>query len=54
MPSPNAAPSGTFKIGGELSVHRLGFGAMRLFNDDRKTGVLANHIMTSIEEGQAS
>src|SRR3954469_1920043 len=25
-----AAPGGTFDIGGELSVHRLGFGAMRL------------------------
>jgi pyridoxine 4-dehydrogenase len=30
MPSPNAAASGTFKIGGEVPVHRLGFGAMRL------------------------
>ena len=27
---PDAAASGTFKIGGELSVHRLGFGAMRV------------------------
>ena len=26
----NAALSGTFKIGGELGVHRLGFGAMRI------------------------
>jgi pyridoxine 4-dehydrogenase len=26
----NAAASGTFKIGGELEVHRLGFGAMRV------------------------
>jgi aryl-alcohol dehydrogenase-like predicted oxidoreductase len=26
----NAAKSGTFKIGGDLSVHRLGFGAMRV------------------------
>ncbi|GGJ29280.1 aldo/keto reductase [Deinococcus roseus] len=26
----NAASSGTFKIGGELDIHRLGFGAMRL------------------------
>jgi pyridoxine 4-dehydrogenase len=26
----NAAASGTFNIGGELPVHRLGFGAMRL------------------------
>jgi aryl-alcohol dehydrogenase-like predicted oxidoreductase len=26
----NAAASGTFKIGGELAVHRLGFGAMRV------------------------
>jgi aryl-alcohol dehydrogenase-like predicted oxidoreductase len=25
-----AASSGTFKIGGELSVHRMGFGAMRI------------------------
>ncbi|HVZ28426.1 MAG TPA: aldo/keto reductase, partial [Rhizomicrobium sp.] len=27
---PNAAKSGTFKIGGDLAVHRLGFGAMRI------------------------
>ena len=27
---PNAGKSGTFKIGGDLSVHRLGFGAMRI------------------------
>ena len=27
---PNAAKSGTFKIGGDLPVHRLGFGAMRI------------------------
>jgi aryl-alcohol dehydrogenase-like predicted oxidoreductase len=26
----NAAQSGTFKIGGEIEVHRLGFGAMRV------------------------
>src|ERR671912_1349880 len=25
-----AAASGTFRVGGELSVHRLGFGAMRI------------------------
>ncbi|HEY4394753.1 MAG TPA: oxidoreductase, partial [Polyangia bacterium] len=28
-PSPSAAPW-TFKIGGDLPVHRLGFGAMRI------------------------
>jgi len=27
---PNAAKSGTFNIGGDLKVHRLGFGAMRI------------------------
>ncbi|MGD0305543.1 MAG: aldo/keto reductase [Candidatus Acidiferrales bacterium] len=27
---PSAASSGTFKIGGDLAVHRLGFGAMRI------------------------
>jgi len=27
---PNAAASGEFKIGGDLPVHRLGFGAMRI------------------------
>ena len=27
---PNAAKSGSFKIGGDLAVHRLGFGAMRV------------------------
>lgn len=30
MPLPNAAQSGTFTIGGDLPVHRLGFGAMRV------------------------
>jgi aryl-alcohol dehydrogenase-like predicted oxidoreductase len=28
--TPTAAQSGTFMLGGDLSVHRLGFGAMRL------------------------
>jgi pyridoxine 4-dehydrogenase len=28
--TPDAARSGTFKIGGELEVHRLGYGAMRI------------------------
>jgi pyridoxine 4-dehydrogenase len=30
MSLPNAAKSGTFKIGGDIAVHRLGFGAMRV------------------------
>ncbi|ESQ78371.1 aldo/keto reductase [Asticcacaulis sp. YBE204] len=30
MTQPNAARSGTFAIGGDLSVNRLGFGAMRV------------------------
>lgn len=30
MTTANAAKSGTFKIGGDLAVHRLGFGAMRI------------------------
>jgi aryl-alcohol dehydrogenase-like predicted oxidoreductase len=30
MAMPNAAKSGTFKIGGDIEVHRLGFGAMRV------------------------
>src|SRR6185312_6109568 len=30
MPTPNAAQSGHFAIGGDLPVHRLGFGAMRI------------------------
>ena len=33
MPTPDASASGTFAIGGDLSVHRLGFGAMRLTGD---------------------
>jgi aryl-alcohol dehydrogenase-like predicted oxidoreductase len=28
--SPSAAASGAFKIGGDIAVHRLGFGAMRI------------------------
>ena len=31
--TPNAATSGTFLIGGELEVNRLGFGAMRVTGD---------------------
>jgi len=27
---PNASSSGTFKVGGEFAVHRLGYGAMRI------------------------
>ncbi len=30
MTTPNAAASGTFKLGGDLEVNRLGFGAMRV------------------------
>jgi aryl-alcohol dehydrogenase-like predicted oxidoreductase len=30
MSHPDAAKSGVFKIGGEIAVHRLGFGAMRI------------------------
>ncbi len=30
MANPNAASSGTFSIAGELPVHRLGYGAMRI------------------------
>jgi len=30
MTTANASKSGTFKIGGDLAVHRLGFGAMRI------------------------
>ncbi len=30
MPQPTANASGTFTIGGDLPVHRLGFGAMRI------------------------
>src|SRR5215468_217056 len=30
MTEPNAAAAGTFKVGGEIAVNRLGFGAMRV------------------------
>jgi hypothetical protein len=30
MSTPNAAQSGSFKIGGEIEVNRLGFGAIRI------------------------
>ena len=30
MATPTTAKSGTFKIGGDIAVHRLGFGAMRV------------------------
>lgn len=30
---PNAAAAGTFSLGGDLPVHRLGFGAMRITGD---------------------
>ncbi len=33
MSTPNAAASGTFSLGGELPIHRLGFGAMRITGD---------------------
>src|SRR6202789_1230580 len=29
----NAAPSGTFSIGGNMPIHRLGYGAMRITGD---------------------
>ena len=33
MPDLSAAPSGTFRVGGDIPVHRLGFGAMRITGD---------------------
>ncbi len=33
MSTPNAALSGTFAIGGDMTVNRLGFGAMRITGD---------------------
>jgi pyridoxine 4-dehydrogenase len=33
MSTPNAAASGTFSLGGDLPIHRLGFGAMRITGD---------------------
>ncbi len=30
MSQPNATKSGTFKVGGDIAIHRLGFGAMRI------------------------
>jgi pyridoxine 4-dehydrogenase len=33
MDTPTAAASGTFLIGGDLPVHRLGYGTMRLVGD---------------------
>jgi len=33
MTQPNASQSGSFKIGGDIAVHRLGFGAMRITGD---------------------
>jgi pyridoxine 4-dehydrogenase len=30
MPTSNASKSGTFRIGGDTEIHRLGFGAMRI------------------------
>jgi pyridoxine 4-dehydrogenase len=33
MATPNAAASGTFRIGGDLAVHRLGYGTMRLVGE---------------------
>src|SRR5690625_3525497 len=33
MPRPDASQSGEFKLGGELAVRRLGFGAMRVTGD---------------------
>lgn len=33
MPTPDARKSGQFAIGGDLPVHRLGFGAMRITGD---------------------
>lgn len=33
MTTPNAAPAGRFKIGGEIEITRLGYGSMRLTGD---------------------
>jgi pyridoxine 4-dehydrogenase len=33
MTTPNAAASGTFSLGGDLPIHRLGYGSMRITGD---------------------
>jgi aryl-alcohol dehydrogenase-like predicted oxidoreductase len=33
MPTPSAIPSGTFAVGGDIEIHRLGYGAMRITGD---------------------
>src|ERR1700712_5593947 len=33
MMTPDASPSGTFQLGGDLPVHRLGYGTMRLVGE---------------------
>lgn len=50
----NAAKSGTFKIGGEVAVHRLGFGAMRVTGPgiwgDPKDGAEARRTLKRVAE----
>jgi pyridoxine 4-dehydrogenase len=33
MTAPSASASGTFKIGADLPVHRIGYGTMRLVGE---------------------
>ena len=30
MTKPNARKSGSFRVGGDIEIHRIGFGAMRI------------------------
>ena len=51
----SAAPSGIFKIGGSLAIHRLGFGAMRVTGPgiwgDRPTARAPRHLRRLPELG---
>ena len=53
-PSPAAAASGTFKLGGDLPVHRLGFGAMRITGEgvwgDPKDPAAARKLLRRVVE----
>ncbi|MEX2502226.1 MAG: aldo/keto reductase [Trueperaceae bacterium] len=54
MSEPNARASGTFRLGGDLPVHRLGFGAMRVTGpgiwDQPQDGEEARRVLRRVPE----
>ena len=49
-----AAASGTFNLGGDLTVNRLGFGAMRITGEYILGSIVKDHAAAMVADGTAA